>query len=286
MKLIVVFLFAFILGSWVEQINSNPLSTWKAREYDPLLREMRVKSLMKKLPKPAMNIPLRKLDYDPKQAVPDTFDARDVWGDLILPVRDQQQCGSCWAFSVTETMGDRFGIVGNSHGVLAPQDLVSCDVLDLGCEGGSELFSWFWADYAGVTTEDCMPYTSGNGDSGVCPSLCTNGSTITRYYSSNSGAVDVSNFQTELQSNGPFELTFEVYDDFMDYTSGVYQHTYGDLDGGHAVLLVGWGTENGVPYWLVQNSWGTNWGLDGFFKIIRGTDECGIEDGGYAASFS
>lgn len=281
--------FAFVVGlafaSIVDEINNNPQSTWKARDYSPEFLAMREAGLMKKVPTPRMPAPTRKLDFDTKQAVPDSFDARDVWGDLILPVRDQGQCGSCWAHAVAETAGDRFGIVGNSHGVLAPQDLVSCDLLDLGCEGGSELFSWFWANTFGLATEECLPYKSGDGLSRLCPLRCDNGSAIERFAGSNAGPVSVGNFQGELQANGPFELTFEVFADFMNYASGVYQHQTGELKGGHAVLLVGWGTENGTPYWLVQNSWGTGWGLDGFFKIIRGTDDCGIEDGGYASSF-
>jgi C1A family cysteine protease len=91
--------------------------------------------------------------------------------------------------------------------------------------------------------------------------------------------------QTELQNNGPYEVAFEVYSDFMNYAGGVYQHKSGFLEGGHAVLNIGWGVLDGTPYWLIQNSWGTSWGLDGFFLILRGNDECGIEDDAYAGLF-
>lgn len=59
--------------------------------------------------------------------------------------------------------------------------------------------------------------------------------------------------------------------------SGVYQHVEGKMLGGHAIRILGWGTENGTPYWLIANSWNTDWGNNGFFKILRGKDECGIE---------
>ena len=78
--------------------------------------------------------------------------------------------------------------------------------------------------------------------------------------------------------NGPVEVAFTVYQDFLTYKSGVYSHTTGDELGGHAVKLIGWGTENGVDYWLCSNSWTTSWGNNGYFKIRKGTDECGIED--------
>jgi len=58
---------------------------------------------------------------------------------------------------------------------------------------------------------------------------------------------------------------------------GVYQHVTGKVLGGHAVRMLGWGVEDGTPYWLIANSWNTDWGDKGFFKIKRGSDECGIE---------
>jgi len=88
---------------------------------------------------------------------------------------------------------------------------------------------------------------------------------------------DVEQIQTEIMTNGPVVATFEVYSDFYTYQSGVYQHVSGDDEGGHAVKFIGWGTENGTDYWLVANSWNEDWGDQGFFKIIRGVDECGIE---------
>lgn len=69
-----------------------------------------------------------------------------------------------------------------------------------------------------------------------------------------------------------------VYDDFLTYKSGVYQHVSGGDPGGHAIKIIGWGVENGTPYWLCANSWNYSWGENGFFKILRGKNECGIED--------
>lgn len=63
---------------------------------------------------------------------------------------------------------------------------------------------------------------------------------------------------------------------FLRFT-GVYKHVEGKMLGGHAIRILGWGTENDTPYWLIANSWNTDWGNNGFFKIARGQDECGIE---------
>jgi len=88
----------------------------------------------------------------------------------------------------------------------------------------------------------------------------------------------VAAIQTEIMTNGPVEADFTVYSDFVNYKSGVYKHTAGTELGGHAVRLLGWGIEAGTPYWLLANSWNPDWGDNGFFKILRGSNECGIED--------
>ena len=82
----------------------------------------------------------------------------------------------------------------------------------------------------------------------------------------------------EIYENGPVEGTFTVYEDFGDYASGVYQHITGSYLGGHAIKIIGWGvTDKGVKYWLIANSWNEIWGENGFFRLLRGQNECGIE---------
>lgn len=71
---------------------------------------------------------------------------------------------------------------------------------------------------------------------------------------------------------------YTVYEDFYSYAGGVYQHIYGNSVGGHAVAFIGYGEENGVKYWIIRNSWGPEWGEKGFFRILRGSNECGIEE--------
>lgn len=89
----------------------------------------------------------------------------------------------------------------------------------------------------------------------------------------------VEDIQTEILTNGPVEASFEVYEDFLTYKSGVYVKSSGSGKGlgGHSVKIIGWGVENSTSYWIVANSWNEDWGDKGFFKIRRGTNECGIE---------
>ena len=77
-----------------------------------------------------------------------------------------------------------------------------------------------------------------------------------------------------------------VYQDFMVYEEGIYHHVYGDLVGYHAVTIVGYGVnENGILYWIVRNSWGPSWGENGYFKIVRGINDCDIESYAYVGYF-
>ena len=84
--------------------------------------------------------------------------------------------------------------------------------------------------------------------------------------------------QEEIKARGPIEAGMFVPPDFYHYRSGVYKHTISKKsEFGHAIKIIGWGVEKGIPYWLCANSWGTKWGEDGFFKILRGKNECQIE---------
>jgi C1A family cysteine protease len=86
--------------------------------------------------------------------------------------------------------------------------------------------------------------------------------------------------QTDLMANGPMQVAIFIFSDLGSYASGVYTRTVTDETGGHAVQLIGWGTDptSKLDYWLVQNSWGKEWGEAGYFRIRRGTNEIGIED--------
>eukprot|EP01028_Stygiella_incarcerata_P002654 TRINITY_DN14_c0_g1_i2.p2 TRINITY_DN14_c0_g1~~TRINITY_DN14_c0_g1_i2.p2 ORF type:complete len:422 (-),score=59.80 TRINITY_DN14_c0_g1_i2:150-1415(-) len=221
------------------------------------------------------------------EAIPDSFDARKQWPNCIHPIRDQAQCGSCWAFGATEALSDRFCVAssGATNVVLSPQYLVSCDSTDYGCEGGYLNNAWDFMQNSGVCDETCWPYASGTGSVPACRTTCTDGSAMKLYKCSDvKHPADVASMQTEIMTNGPVEVAFEVYQDFMSYSGGVYQHVSGSFLGGHAIKALGWGVENGKAYWLCANSWGTSWGLDGFFMILRGSDECGIEDQTYCGT--
>jgi len=217
--------------------------------------------------------------------------------NCVGPVLDQGECGSCWAFGAAEAISDRLCMkLDRTFTQLAPLDLVTCDQSDGGCDGGDPSSAWQYAT-GGLATEQCMPYLTADGgpvptcepasepclnfiDTPSCPANCNGGGAIDRSHAVATvyGVQGVDQMMTELDQNGPFEVAFTVYSDFLTYKSGVYTYQSGDALGGHAVKMIGYGTLDGTDYWLCQNSWTTTWGDGGYFMIRRGTDECGIED--------
>jgi len=254
-------------------------------------------------------------------ALPATFDARSQWPKCasIGEIRDQSACGSCWAFGAVEAATDRICIETNAtkeyH--LSANDLNSCCTdCGFGCGGGYPSEAWSWFTKTGVVTGGnyndftwCEAYALPScdhhepGKEKMCPSqeyntpTCVTSCDSQSNYSSSYSAdkkmfataygisSNINDIMTEIYTRGPVEAAFTVYEDFLTYKSGVYTHQTGGVDGGHAVKILGWGTESGTDYWLVANSWNPDWGLNGFFKIKKGSDECGIEDNIVAGTF-
>jgi len=236
-----------------------------------------------------------------RNAVPAEFDSRKQWPECSNEmgfIRDQSACGSCWAVSSAEVMSDRTCIKsgGNHTPFISDEDILSCcTTCGFGCNGGypTQAFK-FWTK-SGVVTggpygskDGCRPYsispTAQSAETPACQKQCQatyktpypqdeqKGSS---YFQIQGGA---SAMQQEILDNGPIVACFNVYEDFFHYSTGVYHHVSGSLAGGHAVKVIGWGTENNTPYWLVANSWNATWGgLNGYFKIQRGNNECGFE---------
>jgi len=231
--------------------------------------------------------PVKTFDHIADGDIPASFDARTQWPNFIHPIRNQERCGSCWAFAASEALSDRFAIASNGsvNVVLSPEDLVSCDSGDMGCNGGILSQAWKYLTNTGIVSDACFPYTAGQGQPAPCPpagQCAANGQTYKKYKSQDYYRLaTVADIQKAIMTNGPVEAGFEVYKSFMSYKSGVYQREWwqfwDELMGGHAIKIVGWGNQDGTDYWLIANSWGTDWGLDGFFKIKRGVNECQIE---------
>lgn len=214
--------------------------------------------------------------YTPSSVnTPAFYDARDAFPSCPRPVRDQGKCGSCWAVAAAETL--RFNRCASRTAsepetpILSSQDLVSCDTLDMGCKGGVLLFAWIYILDIGLRSSACDPYVSGDGASnGTCSPVCTGDTQADQTYGCTNVffAVEREPIKLAVFYRGAVEASFTVYEDFFSYKSGVYRHVSGGAAGGHAVVVVGFGHQEGTFYWLVQNSWGSSWGEDGYFKIV------------------
>jgi len=196
----------------------------------------------------------------------------------VTPVKDQGQCGSCWAFSTT---GGVEGAVQISTGKLtsvSEQQLVDCAGAEgnQGCNGGlmDNGFEYIIKN-GGIGSESSYSYTAKDG---TCKKV-TSVSQISGYKDVAQGS------ESDLMSavnKGPVSIAIEAdQSGFQFYSGGVFSGSCGkQLD--HGVLLVGYGTDSGKDYWRVKNSWGASWGDSGYINLVRGQDQCGLAD---AASY-
>jgi len=214
------------------------------------------------------------------------------WATLgaVSAVKDQGQCGSCWAFSATEAVESAWFFAGNKLPVLAPQQIVDCDKHDAGCNGGDTPTAYeYLISAGGQESETNYPYTARDGTCKFSTSLidasmkggnykwginpCNTASTHTCDNQDEAGLVGV--VQKSPQSICVDAQPWQVYrSGIMD--SDQCKHGYYDLD--HCVHLTGYGVETGTQYWLVKNSWGQTWGEKGYIRLIYGKNMCGVAD--------
>ena len=223
---------------------------------------------------------------------PQNFNFLETHG--ITPViKDQEGCGSCWAFASSTALAYRFKLKGLDLD-LSPQDALSCYLRD--CEFGNFLIDpQLNLIKNGTVTEQCLPYTSGSKLIEECPAKCKDGSDIKRYYSQNAYTTDglvtetsyydiVTLIIDQLISKGPVSTGIIVYKDFNDLAkkascpNTIYKYDGRSKElGGHAIVIVGYGYSESDKryYWIIQNSWG-NICDNGFMKIEFG--QVGIEN--------
>ena len=302
------------LGKIADQINSMNAG-WKAqapgRFHKTTLAD--VKSLMgTKLDKES---DLPQVNYNDINA-PDSFDSRVNWPqcDSIKEVRDQSTCGSCWAFGAAEAMSDRLCISSGQTDQtrISAEDLLDCCYsCGQGCNGGYPSAAWSYFKNTGLVsgglygdTKYCKAYSMAPCAHHVAPSAkypacgpslptppckkqcsASSGRTYSSDIHKGKSAYSVTgekNMVAEISTKGPIEVALSVYEDFLTYKTGVYSHKTGQMLGGHAVKAIGYGVENNQKYWIITNSWNESWGDNGYIKILRGTNECGIESQGVA----
>jgi len=209
-------------------------------------------------------------------SLPTTVD----WTKLgyVNPVQDQGQCGVCWAFSACGALEGQYYKVTGTSAVMSEQNLLDCSGSygNLGCNGGSMNAAFAYVQQTkGIDAFATYPYTAQAGS-------CRYSSSASVGY--NTGYQSVQTFdelalQQAVAMIGPISVGIDAsLPTFQLYRSGVYKDTKCSstvLD--HAVLVVGYGNENGQDYWLLKNSWGTSWGMQGYMKLARNANNlCGV----------
>jgi len=199
----------------------------------------------------------------------------------VTPVKNQEQCGSCWAFSTVGAVEGGYQIAGNNLTKFSEQDLVSCDNAqhggtDEGCNGGLMDNAFKWIETNGLCSESDYPYTSGGGDTGTCKSTCKAGVTVSGFSDvpGESGMIPAIN-------KGPVSVAIEAdRSTFQLYRGGVIDNEACGKQLDHGVLVVAYGTDSSLSkdYYTIKNSWGGSWGEQGYVRFVRDKDQCGVAD--------
>jgi len=225
---------------------------------------------------PAADVHKRSNMLTPRITAPDTFDWRNK--GAVTAVKDQGQCGSCWAFSVTENIESVWilakGITNDTLPPLAPQQIVDCDSSDLGCNGGNPPTAYDYVKGAGgLDDEKDYPYTAQDGTCAFKSTAVV--AKITGYKYATDGDEDT--MKNNLASWAPLSICVDARY-WQDYSGGVMTEWQCDwivqLD--HCVQAVGYDTTATTPFWIVRNSWGTDWGEKGYIRLQYGANTCGL----------
>jgi len=215
--------------------------------------------------------------WQPKElkALPSSFD----WNSkgIVTPVKNQEQCGSCWAFSATETVESVWAKAGNALPVLAPQQIVDCDTTDDGCDGGWPYDAYqYLISAGGQDTESSYPYTAEDGTCESAQNTPVAKITSWQYITQNENEDTM---QQYVYTNSPISICVDA-EVWQTYTGGVITGNCGQsID--HCVQITGWSVQtdsNGKqwPVWNIRNSWGASWGEQGYIWVARGGDHCAL----------
>ena len=209
--------------------------------------------------------------------IPKSIDWREH--NKVSSVKDQGQCGSCWSFSASGAMEGAWAIAKDNLISLSEQQLVDCSSTfeygNHGCNGGLMDGAFNYAIHEGMCSEEEYPYHAKQGE-------CMNCDIVASFENCNDVPPNDQVSLAEAVSKGPVSVAIEADTrTFQLYTSGVITSDACGTNLDHGVLIVGYGEESDIPYWLVKNSWGSSWGEDGYVKIQKSSstnDEgvCGI----------
>ena len=245
-------------------------ANWKAGEnWVTKLPPEERKKLCGAIRKPLDPSQMKVLSLPQINNLPPIFDWRDNDGNWVTPVRNQGDCGSCWAFSAVAQVESWWKIYNQDPTMidLSEQFLLSCS--EGSCEGWPVEDALDFIQSTGIPTEECFEYMA--DDEIPCSDACSDWAdeavTIPGW-----GYITLVEDNIETIKNAvfrhPVSANFSVYEDFYSYSEDVYEHVWGEYSGRHAILIVGW--HDGEESWICKNSWDDAWGEEGYFRIKWG----------------
>ncbi|KAL6050146.1 E3 ubiquitin-protein ligase HTD1 [Balamuthia mandrillaris] len=211
-----------------------------------------------------------------QDGLPDSFDWRDK--GAVTAVKNQEQCGSCWAFSVTETIESAWYLAGNSLPVLSEQQIVDCDTTDQGCNGGYPTSAYdYIMNAGGLEAEKQYPYEARDGQCQFQKGKVV--ASIKNYLSATSSKNETQ-MQMVLYNQGPLSVCVAATS-WQTYQGGVVTSCDKMMD--HCVQATGFKNMEGkdgktYPVWAIRNSWSTDWGMDGYIYLERNKDMCDVAE--------
>ena len=264
-------------GNWTFTLGHNAFSDMTFGEFQGRYMAGGMALFTNKAPKNMERVFLSGEHVPKGYKAPDSLDW--VAKGAVTPVKNQAQCGSCWAFSTTGSMEGSYAISTGKLSSFSEQDLVSCDNSknggeDQGCNGGLMDNAFQWIETNGLCAEDAYPYTAGGGTSGACKKTCTPVVTVSKYTDVAKGDEDA---LKDAVSKQPVSIAVDASgSQWQLYKSGVFNHPTCGTELDHGVLLVGYGKQAGTGYWKIKNSWGATWGLEGYMHMQSGANMCGL----------
>ena len=234
--------------------------------------------------------------------MPNAWDWRNISGVNYLSWTRNQHvpvyCGACWAHGPTSALADRIAILTNNSFPqlsLSPQVIINCNAGG-SCDGGDSYGVYTFGKRHGIPDDTCQQYVAknptvaactpiqvcetctppvpGTGEKGNCSAVANPKLWYVSTYGHVSGAASM---KAEIYKNGPISCAIDATEKFEQYTGGIFSQALLFPQTNHEISVVGWGVSNGTEYWIGRNSWGTAWGINGFFYIQMYKDNLDIE---------
>lgn len=210
--------------------------------------------------------------------IPSAYDLRNIKPSVVTPVKNQKSCGACWAFSIVESIETQVAMKTKHLTPLSPQELVDCGTAagDSGCRGGvpCRTLDWLNRTKTSLVPESTYPYKAKKGDCRIITNSTLN-AVVSDYSCGNYTVDEEVQMPSLLYKQGPLSISVDA-ESWQFYLGGIIQYHCTPTYLNHAVQIVGYDRTGDIPYYIVRNSWGPDWGIDGYLHIKIGGNVCGV----------